>query len=71
MVLNVGTAHLGVFGGKEAIAKAKGELVEALPRDGVAVLNADDPLVRAMAARTEARVTWFGRAETRPYGPRT
>ncbi|NRQ36561.1 UDP-N-acetylmuramoyl-tripeptide--D-alanyl-D-alanine ligase [Nonomuraea sp. NN258] len=63
VVLNVGTAHLGVFGGKEAIAKAKGELVEALPRTGVAVLNADDPLVRDMAERTEARVTFFGRGE--------
>ncbi|GII02429.1 UDP-N-acetylmuramoyl-tripeptide--D-alanyl-D-alanine ligase [Planobispora takensis] len=64
VVLNVGTAHLGVFGGKEAIAKAKGELVEALPADGVAVLNADDPLVAAMAERTAARVTWYGRAES-------
>ncbi|MEV0620002.1 UDP-N-acetylmuramoyl-tripeptide--D-alanyl-D-alanine ligase [Nonomuraea sp. NPDC050404] len=64
VVLNVGTAHLGVFGGKEAIAKAKGELVESLPRSGVAVLNADDPLVRGMATRTEARVTYFGRAES-------
>uniref|UniRef100_UPI0026B9AFFD UDP-N-acetylmuramoyl-tripeptide--D-alanyl-D- alanine ligase n=1 Tax=Nonomuraea phyllanthi TaxID=2219224 RepID=UPI0026B9AFFD len=64
VVLNVGTAHLGVFGGKEAIAKAKGELVESLPRTGVAVLNADDPLVRAMASRTDARVTYFGRAES-------
>ncbi|MGW0802942.1 UDP-N-acetylmuramoyl-tripeptide--D-alanyl-D-alanine ligase [Nonomuraea sp. NPDC002799] len=64
VVLNVGTAHLGVFGGKEAIAKAKGELVEALPRTGVAVLNADDPLVREMAARTDARVTYFGRGES-------
>ncbi|MER6510787.1 UDP-N-acetylmuramoyl-tripeptide--D-alanyl-D-alanine ligase [Nonomuraea sp. NPDC001636] len=63
VVLNVGTAHLGVFGGKEAIAKAKGELVEALPRTGVAVLNADDPLVSQMAARTDARVTYFGRGE--------
>ncbi|GGO75473.1 UDP-N-acetylmuramoyl-tripeptide--D-alanyl-D-alanine ligase [Nonomuraea cavernae] len=62
VVLNVGTAHLGVFGGKEAIAQAKGELVEALPQTGVAVLNADDPLVRAMASRTRARVTLFGRA---------
>lgn len=62
VVLNVGSAHLGVFGGREAIAKAKGELVEALPRDGVAVLNADDPHVRAMAERTHARVTWFGRS---------
>ncbi|HUR05188.1 MAG TPA: UDP-N-acetylmuramoyl-tripeptide--D-alanyl-D-alanine ligase [Nonomuraea sp.] len=63
VVLNVGTAHIGVFGGKEAIAKAKGELVEALPRTGVAVLNADDPLVLEMASRTEARVTLFGRSE--------
>jgi UDP-N-acetylmuramoyl-tripeptide--D-alanyl-D-alanine ligase len=62
VVLNVGTAHIGVFGGREAIAKAKGELVEALPPDGVAVLNADDPLVRAMAERTQARITWFGRS---------
>jgi len=63
VVLNVGTAHIGVFGGKEAIARAKGELVEALPATGVAVLNADDPLVRAMAGRTSARVTYFGRTE--------
>ncbi|MGS2640445.1 UDP-N-acetylmuramoyl-tripeptide--D-alanyl-D-alanine ligase [Streptosporangium sp. G12] len=63
VVLNVGTAHLGVFGGKEEIARAKGELVEALPAEGVAVLNADDPLVAAMAGRTGARVTWYGRAE--------
>ncbi|GLW12176.1 UDP-N-acetylmuramoyl-tripeptide--D-alanyl-D-alanine ligase [Microtetraspora sp. NBRC 13810] len=62
VVLNVGTAHLGVFGGREAIAQAKGELVEALPEDGVAVLNADDPYVRGMAGRTKARVTWFGRS---------
>ncbi|MEV6983173.1 UDP-N-acetylmuramoyl-tripeptide--D-alanyl-D-alanine ligase [Sphaerisporangium sp. NPDC051017] len=62
VVLNVGSAHLGVFGGREQIAKAKGELVEALPRGGVAVLNADDPNVAAMAGRTEARVRWFGRS---------
>ncbi|RJL31240.1 UDP-N-acetylmuramoyl-tripeptide--D-alanyl-D-alanine ligase [Bailinhaonella thermotolerans] len=62
VVLNVGTAHLGVFGGKEQIARAKGELVEALPEDGAAVLNHDDDLVRAMASRTRARVTYFGRS---------
>lgn len=62
LVLNVGTAHLGVFGGKEAIAKAKGELIECLPSTGVAVLNADDPLVSEMASRTSARVTFFGRS---------
>jgi UDP-N-acetylmuramoyl-tripeptide--D-alanyl-D-alanine ligase len=60
VVLNVGSAHLGEFGSVEAIARAKGELVEALPADGVAVLNADDPRVAAMAARTSARVVTFG-----------
>ncbi|HEX8004274.1 MAG TPA: UDP-N-acetylmuramoyl-tripeptide--D-alanyl-D-alanine ligase [Mycobacteriales bacterium] len=56
VVLNVGTAHLGEFGSREAIAKAKGELVEALRPDGLAVLNAADPLVHAMRDRTTARV---------------
>jgi UDP-N-acetylmuramoyl-tripeptide--D-alanyl-D-alanine ligase len=60
LVLNVGVAHLGEFGSREAIAQAKGELVEALPRDGVAVLNADDALVMGMAARTDAAVLTFG-----------
>jgi len=59
-VLNVGSAHLGEFGSVAAIAKAKGELVEALPATGVAVLNADDGAVSAMAARTDARVVTFG-----------
>lgn len=59
-VLNVGTAHIGEFGSREAIATAKGEIVEALAPDGTAVLNADDDLVRAMASRTSAAVTTFG-----------
>jgi UDP-N-acetylmuramoyl-tripeptide--D-alanyl-D-alanine ligase len=59
-VLNVGTAHVGEFGGRQAIAAAKGELVEALAPNGTAVLNADDPLVAAMASRTAARVSTFG-----------
>ncbi|MCX4525437.1 MULTISPECIES: UDP-N-acetylmuramoyl-tripeptide--D-alanyl-D-alanine ligase [unclassified Streptomyces] len=66
LVLNVGTAHIGEFGGREQIARAKGELVEALPAEadgGVAVLNADDLLVRAMSARTKARTVLFGEAE--------
>ncbi|MFE5872073.1 UDP-N-acetylmuramoyl-tripeptide--D-alanyl-D-alanine ligase [Streptomyces roseifaciens] len=65
VVLNVGTAHVGEFGGREQIAVAKGELVEALPpadAGGVAVLNADDPLVRAMSDRTKARTVLFGEA---------
>ncbi|MER7174696.1 UDP-N-acetylmuramoyl-tripeptide--D-alanyl-D-alanine ligase [Streptomyces mesophilus] len=63
LVLNVGTAHIGEFGGREQIAQAKGELVEALPADGTAVLNADDPLVRAMSSRTKAKVLFFGEAD--------
>ncbi|MBA2948630.1 UDP-N-acetylmuramoyl-tripeptide--D-alanyl-D-alanine ligase [Streptomyces himalayensis] len=63
VVLNVGTAHIGEFGGREQIAEAKGELVEGLPEDGAAVLNADDPLVRAMASRTKARVILFGESD--------
>ncbi|KXO89519.1 UDP-N-acetylmuramoyl-tripeptide--D-alanyl-D-alanine ligase [Tsukamurella pseudospumae] len=68
--LNVGTAHLGEFGSREAIARAKGELVEALPagsevpgEGGVAVLNADDAAVAAMASRTIARVVRYGTAD--------
>jgi UDP-N-acetylmuramoyl-tripeptide--D-alanyl-D-alanine ligase len=61
-VLNVGTAHLGEFGSRAAIAQAKGEIVEALPAAGVAVLNADDDLTAAMAPRTAARVVTFGSA---------
>lgn len=66
LVLNVGTAHIGEFGGREQIAEAKGEMVESLPpadEGGVAVLNADDPLVRAMATRTKARVVLFGESD--------
>ena len=59
VVLNVGSAHIGEFGSRENIAKAKGELVEALPDTGVAVLNADDELVAGMADRTDARVVTF------------
>ncbi|HEY8982862.1 MAG TPA: UDP-N-acetylmuramoyl-tripeptide--D-alanyl-D-alanine ligase [Streptomyces sp.] len=63
LVLNVGTAHIGEFGGREQIAQAKGELVESLPADGAAILNADDPLVRAMASRTAAKVVLFGESD--------
>ncbi len=62
VVLNVGVAHLGEFGSQERIAEAKGELVEALPPDGLAVLNADDHRVAAMASRTAARVIPVGEA---------
>ena len=62
-VLNVGRAHVGgYFADQAEVAQAKGELVEALPADGVAVLNADDPRCPGMASRTAARVITFGRA---------
>ncbi len=56
VVLNVGQAHVGEFGGQAAIAQAKGELVAALPTDGWAVLNIDDPLVWSMRRRTRGNV---------------
>lgn len=59
VVLNVGTAHIGEFGGRPQIAQAKGELVEAVDADGWAVLNADDKLVAAMASRTRAHIALF------------
>ncbi|MDN6399027.1 MAG: UDP-N-acetylmuramoyl-tripeptide--D-alanyl-D-alanine ligase, partial [Brachybacterium sp.] len=60
LVLNVGSAHLGEFGGVDAIAQAKGELVEALAPGGRAVLNAEDRLVAAMAERSAAPVVTWG-----------
>ncbi|MFI1385889.1 UDP-N-acetylmuramoyl-tripeptide--D-alanyl-D-alanine ligase [Embleya sp. NPDC020886] len=62
VVLNVGQAHLGEFGSRAAIAKAKGELVQGLAAGGTAVLNADDPRVAAMRALTDGPVLTFGRA---------
>ena len=62
IVLNVGPVHLERAGSMDAIARAKRELPESLPEDGAAVLNADDPIVRAMAPRTRARVWLAGTA---------
>lgn len=68
VVLNVGTAHLGEFGSREAIAQTKAELPQAVPGSGVVVLNVDDPAVAAMAAVTEARVVRVSRDSSGP-GP--
>ncbi|MFZ0324665.1 MAG: UDP-N-acetylmuramoyl-tripeptide--D-alanyl-D-alanine ligase [Actinomycetes bacterium] len=60
--LLVGSAHVGEFGSREAIARAKSELVVAIPDDGTAVLNVDDDLVKSMASLTHAHVITFGRS---------
>jgi len=61
VVLNVGTAHLGEFGTREAIARTKAELPQAVPQSGVVILNVDDPAVAAMADATVARVVRVSR----------
>ena len=60
VVTVVGHAHTELVGGLEGVARAKGELVEALPASGTAILNADDERVAAMASRTAASVLTFG-----------
>ncbi|WP_327584673.1 UDP-N-acetylmuramoyl-tripeptide--D-alanyl-D-alanine ligase [Nonomuraea sp. NBC_00507] len=67
LVLNVGTAHVERMGGGLAdVAEAKGELVEALPPDGFALLNADDPYVTGMVGRTKAQILLYGRSAMAP-----
>lgn len=60
VVSNVGTVHAERAGSQEAIFRGKSELVQALPEDGVAILNYDDPWVRKMAELTKARVFFYG-----------
>jgi len=60
IVTAVQPVHLSRIGTIEAIERAKGELVEALPGDGVAILNADDTRVRRMTSRTRARSIFYG-----------
>jgi UDP-N-acetylmuramoyl-tripeptide--D-alanyl-D-alanine ligase len=60
VITNIGTVHAERAGSQEEIARGKAELVEALPTDGVAILNFDDVLVREMAKKTKARVFFYG-----------
>jgi UDP-N-acetylmuramoyl-tripeptide--D-alanyl-D-alanine ligase len=60
VVTSVAPAHTELFGSLDDVARAKAELVEALPVDGTAVLNADDARVANMAHRTDAHVLTFG-----------
>ena len=61
VITRIGEAHLGGFGSQQQLAEAKAELLRALPANGIAVLNGDDPWLRQMADRTAARVVWIGR----------
>jgi UDP-N-acetylmuramoyl-tripeptide--D-alanyl-D-alanine ligase len=63
ILTNVGAAHLGYFGSQERVAIAKSELVQALPADGIAILNYDDSNVRGMSEKTRARVLYYGLGE--------
>jgi len=63
VITNVGETHLEILGSKERIAQAKGELVEAIPKDGWVVLNADDPLVAAMSSQAVGQVLYYGLEE--------
>ncbi|MCV7412868.1 UDP-N-acetylmuramoyl-tripeptide--D-alanyl-D-alanine ligase [Mycobacterium florentinum] len=69
VVLNVGTAHLGEFGSREAIARTKSELPQAVPSSGVVILNVDDPSVAAMAHVTSGWVVRVSRSSETDSGP--
>ncbi len=60
IITNIGQSHLELLGSQERIADAKGELLEALPRDGVAALTFGDPWLERIQSRTKARVFWYG-----------
>ena len=60
VVTNIGTVHAERAGSQEAIARGKSELIQALPADGVAILNFDDPWVRKMEEKAKARVFFYG-----------
>jgi UDP-N-acetylmuramoyl-tripeptide--D-alanyl-D-alanine ligase len=62
VITRIGDAHLGGFGSLDALAAAKTELLEVLPPDGWSVLAGDDQRLRRLAARSRARIVWFGRS---------
>jgi aminoacyl-tRNA hydrolase len=63
VVTNIGDDHLFAFGNRDAIAREKGKLIRSLPRDGIAILNADDPRVLAMSPHCAGRVVTYGLGE--------
>ncbi len=67
VVTNIGLSHVELLGSREAIARAKGELVAALPPSGLAVLPADDAYYPLLQSLTRARIVTFGEAEHADY----
>ena len=63
VITSIAGAHLGLFGSMEAIATAKGELFEALPENGPAIANADDPWIETLRRRAPGPVVSFGRSD--------
>jgi UDP-N-acetylmuramoyl-tripeptide--D-alanyl-D-alanine ligase len=61
VITRIGEAHLGGFGSHEQLAKSKAELLDALPPDGLAVLNGDDDVLRRLARGLKTEVLWFGK----------
>jgi UDP-N-acetylmuramoyl-tripeptide--D-alanyl-D-alanine ligase len=61
VITRIGEAHLGGFGDPERLARAKAELFTALPVDGLAVLNGDDPVLRRLARGLNVSTVWFGK----------
>jgi UDP-N-acetylmuramoyl-tripeptide--D-alanyl-D-alanine ligase len=64
VITNIGLAHVGYLGSIEGIQQAKGELLEALPAAGIAIVNADDPRALALGRRAPGRVLTFGQDVT-------
>ncbi|QSO52224.1 UDP-N-acetylmuramoyl-tripeptide--D-alanyl-D-alanine ligase [Alicyclobacillus curvatus] len=60
IITNIGHSHLELLGSQERIADAKGELLESLPKDGIAALTFGDPWLERIQSRTSARVLWYG-----------
>lgn len=60
IITNVGTSHIELLGSREAIAEAKGELIRCLPENSVAILNEDDPYVKAMDSLAKGKTITYG-----------
>src|SRR6185369_14246469 len=69
VITRIGEAHLGGFGSQRQLAEAKAELLRALPANGLAVLNGDDPWLRQMVDRSAAPIVWIGRGSNCDYSP--